>query len=102
MNRITGVTELQRNFKRIFDEVVRDKSAHVLTRNSRPEAVILPYEEYVRLIQLSDSEIVARFNRVLARMRSANARFADEEVEADLKQATKVVRKARRSYARRR
>lgn len=102
MNRITGVTELQRNFKRVFDEVVKGKSAHVLTRNSRPEAVILPYEEYLRLTQLNDSEVFARFNRILARMRSANSRFADAEVEADLEQASKVVRKARRSHARRR
>jgi prevent-host-death family protein len=99
MNKITGVTELQRNFKRVFDEVTKGKASHILTRKSRPEAVLLPYEEYVRLTQLSDSEVAARFNRIAARMRSINAQFADEEVEADLVQATKALRKAKRSQA---
>ena len=102
MNKITGVTELQRNFKRVFDEVTREKAAHVLTRKSRPEAVLLPYDEYVRLTQLNASEITMRFERILARMRAANARFADEEIDADLRQATKTVRKTRRQHARRR
>ncbi len=101
MDKIVGVTELQRHFKRVFDEVTRGKSAHVLTRKSRPEAVLLPYEEYVRLVRLSDPEVSARFNQILARMSAINARYSDEEVEADLAQATKEVRKARRSHARR-
>src|SRR6266542_5499282 len=98
MDKILGVTELQRNFKRVFDEVTKRKSAHILTRKSRPEAVLLPYEEYVRLMQLSDSEVTARFNHILNRMRTINARFSEEEVESDLAQATKTIRKAKRSH----
>jgi len=102
MNKITGVTELQRNFKRVFDEVTREKAAHVLTRKSRPEAVLLPYDEYMRLTQLNASEIATRFNRILARMRAANARFSEEEIDADLQLASKTLRKSRRQHARRR
>lgn len=102
MYKITGVTELQRNFRRVFDEVTKGKASHVLTRKSRPEAVLLPYEEYLRLAQLSDSEVMTRFNRIMTRMRSINAQFADDEVAADLAQATKTLRKAKRSHARRR
>lgn len=102
MDKIVGVTELQRNFKRIFDDVTKGKSAHILTRKSRPEAVLMPYEEYLRLARLSDTEITARFNQILARMRAVNARFNDEEIEYDLTQATKTLRKTKRSHARRR
>ena len=47
--RIIGVTELQQRFKAIFDEVREERVPYVLTRGSRPEAVLLPYEEYERL-----------------------------------------------------
>lgn len=102
MNQITGVTELQRNFKRMFDHVAKKKTALVLTRKSRPEAVMLPYDEYLRLVQWRESEIVARFERIAAKMREANARFNDAEIEADLTQASREMRKARRKNARRR
>ena len=101
MDKIVGVTELQRNFKRVFDDVTKRKSAHILTRKSRPEAVLLPYEEYLRLARLNDSEVTLRFKQMLSRMQSINARFSDEEIESDLTQATKTLRKAKRSHARR-
>jgi prevent-host-death family protein len=90
MNKIVGVTELQRNFKHIFDEVTQEKSAHILTRKSRPEAVLMPYEEYLRLTQLSDSEVTSRFTRILARMHASNAHYSDDEIDADLVQSTKT------------
>ncbi|MCL4507681.1 MAG: type II toxin-antitoxin system Phd/YefM family antitoxin [Chloroflexi bacterium] len=101
MNKIVGVTELQRNFKHVFDEVTKGKSAHILTRKSRPEAVLMPYEEYLRLAQLSESEVTARFQRILARMRSVNARYSDQEIEHDLAQEALSQRKVKRSHARR-
>ena len=101
MNKIVGVTEFQRNFRRLFDEVTKGKSAHIFTRKSHPEAVLLPYEEYLRLVQLSDSEITSRINRILARMRAINARHSHAEVESDLVQATKTIRMIKRSHVRR-
>ena len=101
MNKIVGVTEFQRNFKHVFDEVTKGKSAHILTRKSRPEAVLMPYDEYLRLSQLSESEVTSRFQRILARMRAVNARYSDEEIEHDLTQETISHRKTKRSHARR-
>ncbi len=71
------------------------KSPHILTRKSRPEAVLLPYDEYLRLAALSTSEITERFSKVIARMQVVNAQYNDEEIEHDLREATKVVRKAK-------
>lgn len=84
MNKVIGVTTLQRNFRAIFDEVVRDKTPYVLTRGSRPEAVLIPYEDYLRFQQLQEQEVLERFDRLLAKMAEVNARWSEEEVARDL------------------
>ena len=37
MHRIIGVTDLQRRFHGVLDEVVADRVPYVLTRDSRPD-----------------------------------------------------------------
>ena len=85
--KIIGVTDLQRRFKSVIDEVREDRVPYVLTRGSRPEAVILPYEEYVRLERLDEKEVVYRFDRLLEKMRRRNEAAAEEEVAADARRA---------------
>lgn len=92
MNKIIGVTELQRRFRFVFDEVVKQHIPYVLTRGSRPEAVLLPYDEYMRFIQADEAGILKRFEVVQERMHAINSRFSDDEVETDMKSATKAVR----------
>lgn len=92
--KIIGVTDLQRRFKAVIDEVREDRVPYVLTRGSRPEAVILPYDEYVRLEQLDEKEAVYRFDRLLDRMRARNAAVAEEEVAADVRRARAEARGA--------
>jgi prevent-host-death family protein len=96
MNKIIGVTELQRNFRTIFDEVVRRRVPYVLTRGSRPEAVLIPYEQYLKFVQADEAGILDRIDRALARMAALNADYADEEIEADLRAATQTVRARKR------
>ncbi|HLC40159.1 MAG TPA: type II toxin-antitoxin system Phd/YefM family antitoxin [Methylomirabilota bacterium] len=96
MARIIGVTELQRKFRAVFDEVVRRHIPYILTRGSRPEAVILPYDKYLKFVRADESGVLDRLDRALARMADLNAKFSDEEVEADLIQATKTVRERKR------
>lgn len=95
MNKIIGVTELQRNFRSVFDEVVKDHTPFVLTRGSRPEAAIIPYDQYLEYLQGREQQIHARFNAMLKRMERANAKYSDEEVEQDVEEASQIV-KARR------
>lgn len=87
MQQIVGVTELQRKFRSFFDQVVTKRTPIVLTRGSRPEAVLIPYDEYLRLQALSESEVLARFDQVWARLAEANAEFSDEEIAADVEAA---------------
>lgn len=87
MQQIIGVTELQRKFRSFFDEVVRKRTPLILTRGSRPEAVLIPYEDYLRFQQMQESEVLARFERVWNRLAEVNAAASDEEIAADIQAA---------------
>jgi prevent-host-death family protein len=84
VNKVIGVTALQRNFRVIFDEVVRERVPYVLTRGSRPEAVLIPYEDFLHFQQFQEKEVLARFDRLLAKMAEVNAGWSEEEVARDL------------------
>ncbi|MBV6450751.1 MAG: hypothetical protein MHPDNHAH_01477 [Anaerolineales bacterium] len=89
MQKIIGVTELQRQFRSFFEDVVRKRIPLVLTRGSRPEAVLLPYEDYQRYQQMQESEVLARFDQVWNRLAQLNGSFSDEEIAADIEAARK-------------
>ena len=93
VTRIIGVTELQRRFRAIFDEVREERVPYVLTRGSRPEAVLLPYEEYKRLERLDEREVVYRFDRLLARTRRHSEDTGQEDVLADVRRARDEARR---------
>jgi prevent-host-death family protein len=87
MQKIIGVTELQRRFRAIFDEVVRSRTPVVLTRGSRPEAVLIAYPDYLRFQEIQESEVLARFDQVWDRLAEANVAYSDEEIAADIEAA---------------
>jgi prevent-host-death family protein len=84
MSNVIGVTDLQRKFRPIFDEVARHNRSYILTRGSRPEAALIPYSAFLRLQQLQEKQVLDRFDRFLARMAQLNAAHSDAEVAADL------------------
>ena len=84
MNRIIGVTELQRKFRSVFDDVSRRGIPYVLTRGSRPEAALIPYDEYQRYLEFQEAEVLSRFDRLMERMRIQNEAYTDEEVIRDI------------------
>jgi prevent-host-death family protein len=96
MNRVIGVTELQKRFRTVFDEVAHKHTAFILTRGSRPEAVLMPYDQYLKFAQAEEAGVLKRFDELLAQMATVNAQYTDEEVEADLKEASRVVRVRKR------
>ena len=75
MNKIIGVTEMQRRFRSVFDEVVNEHVPYVLTRGSRPEAVLLPYEQYIKFAKADETGVLNRFDALVARMNIVNARY---------------------------
>jgi prevent-host-death family protein len=96
MDKIIGVTDLQRRFRKTFDEVAEDHVPYILTRGSRPEAVLIPYEQYLRFIRADADSIIKRFDDLLARMSGANGRFSEEEVAKDVAAAVRDVRKRKK------
>ena len=89
MDRIIGVTELRRRFRSIFDDVVKRGIPYVLTRGSRAEAVIMPYDDYQRFQEFQEREVLDRFDRLMQRMALQNAQYSDEVVEADIEAASR-------------
>ena len=85
MQHIIGVTELQRRFRSFFDEVVRKRTPLILTRGSRPEAVLISYDDYLRFQQMQESEVLAQFEQVWNRLAKVNAEFDEAEIAADIK-----------------
>jgi prevent-host-death family protein len=91
MNKIIGVTDLQRRFKKVLDEVAKRGIPYILTRGSRPEAALVPYNEFLRYQEFQEREILNRFDRLVERMIAQNKRFSEQEVEADVKAARERV-----------
>lgn len=100
MEHIIGVTELQRRFRSVLDEVTKKRFSVVLTKGSRPEAVLIPYDEYLRMRSVEQEKIMSHLDEVLSRLAALNKEFSDEEVDADLSlvdhQRSKVKKNARR------
>jgi prevent-host-death family protein len=97
MDKIIGVTDLQRNFRNVLDDVVEQKTSYILTRGSRPEAVLISYDQYRQFVAGNSEDILARIERLLARMVGQNASYADADVEADLKEATRTLRQRKQA-----
>jgi prevent-host-death family protein len=87
VQKIVGVTELQRRFRPFFEDVVRKHIPLVLTRGSRPEAVLIPYDDYLRFQQMQESEVLARFDQVWARLAQVNVAITEDELRADIESA---------------
>ena len=92
MNRVIGVTELQRRFRAVFDDVVKHRRPYILTRGNRPEAAMIPYDQYLKFVAMNEGGVLQRFDRAIARMTAVNERYSEDEIEADLKTATRLVR----------
>lgn len=91
MQKVIGVTELQRNFRAVFDEVSKKNTPYILTRSSRPEAVLVSYEEYLEWQEMREQDVLSRFDALMARMAQQNEAFTDEEVAADIEAALNEV-----------
>ena len=84
MQRIIGVTELQRRFRSVFDQVAKNHIPYVLTRGSRPEAALIPYDEFLQFQALKEQDLLARFDQLVERMSAQHAAVTEAEVEADV------------------
>jgi hypothetical protein len=77
-----------------FDQVVGKRMQIILTRGSRPEATLIPYEDYLRFQQMQESRVLARLDQVWQRLDELNAAYRDEEITADINAAIVAVENA--------
>lgn len=49
--RFIGITDLRNNVRRVFDRLSKDQEPVVVIRESKPAAVILPYEQFESLMK---------------------------------------------------
>jgi prevent-host-death family protein len=84
MQKTVAAADLGKRFRAVFNEVTEDHVPYVVTRDQQPEAVLVPYDEFQRLLKDSDNEVLRRFDEVRARIRERTAGFSEEEVAADV------------------
>lgn len=94
MQQIIGVTELQRRFRAVFDDVAKKHVPYILTRGSRPEAVLISYEDFMRFQALQEQDVLANYDRLSARLAQQSAAMSDDEVAADVASALTEVNAA--------
>lgn len=66
MAKVVGVTEARANLKEILD-TVKEGEACILARGSRPEAVLIPYEDFLRLEEAKRGDWNRRFDAAVKR-----------------------------------
>ncbi len=64
---------------------------YVLTRGSRPEAAIIPYDEFIRFMTWKEQEVVAELDWAMLRLAERNASYGDGEIDADVDAAINAV-----------
>ena len=84
MQKKVAVAELGERFRAVFNEVIEHHIEYVVTRGQQPEAILVPYDEFQRLLKHSDDEVLRRFDKVRARIRERTAGFSEEEIAADV------------------
>ncbi len=93
MDKTIEVAELQKDMDNILDDVTGTRITYILTRQDKPSAVVISYEEYIKM--LSREEVIARFNETWMKIGERNAKYSEEEVAADLELATNEIRARR-------
>ncbi len=85
---MVSVTDIQRNFKHILDNLV-SKSPTVVLRDSTAEAVIMTFEEYKRLLNLEKDILKMQVLADLDYLAEKNKDISFEELDKDIEYSKK-------------
>ena len=88
-------TQVQRNFGKILDDF--DEPV-VVMRDSKPEKVIIDYDDYIQMKKKDEKTRNEEFFSMLDKIHARNAHIPAEEVEKDVEEALKYVRSRRRGH----
>ena len=93
MLKSVGLTDLQRQLRIVLAEVIQENVPYVLTQDSQPQAVIVPYQEFIRLQALQEQDVLRRVDALVLRMKESNAHYSEAEVAAEVEAAIQEVRR---------
>jgi prevent-host-death family protein len=65
MEKIIGITETRTKIKKIIDSISEKDEAFIITRDSKPEAVIMSYNNYLKTKELMEETWKYRFEKAL-------------------------------------
>jgi PHD/YefM family antitoxin component YafN of YafNO toxin-antitoxin module len=94
MNKLISMAEARKKFPQLFKDINVKKNSYILIQKQQPSIVVMSYEEY--LTRCSREEVKEHFNKLWAEVGKKNARFSEEEIELDVKQAIKERRQKRK------
>jgi prevent-host-death family protein len=78
------VPDLEQSFRTIFEEVKREHTPYVVTEDSRPEAVLVSYDDFLKFQKFQEEKVLSRFDETWARMGRLNTSLTDQEIEEDI------------------
>ncbi len=97
MQKLIKVAEAEKKLPQLLKDVEENKVRYILMDNKKYMAVIIPYETYLKWREPELQEASERFNKIWKEIGEKNAHIPEEEIEADLKEVTKVLRERRRN-----
>jgi PHD/YefM family antitoxin component YafN of YafNO toxin-antitoxin module len=74
--------ELQNGVAAVLDDVAQQHTTYILSRDSHPEAVLIPYDQFLHYRELDRQGVDERFNEMLDRLDALNAGYSEEEIAA--------------------
>ena len=97
MNKLIDINEAQKKLPQLAKDARAKEVRYILTENKEPVAVIISYQTYLKWREPELREISEKFNKLWEDVGEKNTHISEEEVEADLKEVTKVLRERRRN-----
>ena len=70
MEKIIGITDTRAKIKEIIDRVSEKNDIYIVTRDSKPEAVVLAYDEYIKTKNEIDRAKKILFEKTLEDLRA--------------------------------
>jgi len=86
-------TDVQRGFGKFLDNLT---DPILVMRDSRPEAVMVGYFEYLELKKVKEKSEIEEFEKLLDKVHAKNAHIPIKKMEKDIEEALKYVRSHRR------
>jgi prevent-host-death family protein len=91
MQRTIPAAELEHNVRSILREVAESHVSCVVTERDEPEAVLVPYDEYLKFQRLQRDGVWQRIERLQARMTKRDSEWTDAEIAADVEEARREI-----------